>query len=341
MSTVATNQSAEIDASDSFMARLDSELSADEAANGMGQPGSRSTQAAPPADPQVPTEEPPNPAIPSSGTPDAQAPPKPDQPQSPPPDSPPREPSKYEKEQARLNRNRREFEEEKTRERETLRQEREAWERQRRETDKPQFTDEDYSKYAALCEQRAAEKTALAERLEEKGLIEQAEAARAEAQEWSANAVVSSNEAKRLKRETEMRTLRQPQGPQMTIDQAHEHNWRLVAQHMPQFTQRGSVFNRALIDYVKANPQVMDAADGPIVASRTILIQMASRVPELETKIAGLEKRNKELEDATSIAGTTAANRLPSGAKSAPDMSNAELEAQLKEDLAERPVMLM
>lgn len=345
MSTVTEEPSAALDVSPEFLARLDSELSSEEARQGGAQPDSGSTQAAA-TEETVQADKPSDEATPSSGTPDA--PETKDTPlsdQSAKPAEPTaKEPSKFAKEQERRDKSWKALNEEKERfkaEQEQLRREREEW--QQKQSAKPQFTPDDYQNYSKVCEERAAEKNALAEKLDEKGLYEQAEAARAEAKQWDAQAVLAGDESAKLKREQDMLAARQKQAPtqSMTIEQAQTHNWQLVAQHVPEFTQKGGAFNRALIEFVKANPQIMDQGDGPIVAARTVLKIMASRVPELESKVAELEKRNKELEEATSISGTVSANRLPGGPRSPSEMSDSELEQSLREDLNGAKLALM
>lgn len=167
----------------------------------------------------------------------------------------------------------------------------------------PKYSAEDYDKAA--------------DKWEKEGKFDLAESARSEAKKLRANPP---------------QTEKAPAARQNDVqfEQAQNQSWLKAQTECPEIAKKDSPLRQKTIEFIKANPEVLDAVNGPYLATKFVQYQMeAARVPDLQQKLESLTAKVKELEALTSITGGGNPASLP-GERSFDDMSLAEQEAELK-----------
>lgn len=221
-----------------------------------------------------------------------------------------KEASKFAKEQQRRDNSWKALNEEKTKfqqERELLVKEREAFER-RKEAEKlavKTITPEQFE--------------TAAEAFEEQGDYDKAKAARLKAKELRANP------------------------PKDPLTDAQEQSFARGRQRFPQMFTKDTPENKLAIEIANKFPELTQFSPNPsevleVMVKREFEINakataQASRVPELESQVATLQARIKELEQATAPAGGGSVSSQPKSDKPFEEMTEAEQERWLRQNV--------
>ena len=189
--------------------------------------------------------------------------------------------------------------------------------RKQESAQEPQFTSEDYTKFADLSEAEAT-------KLEADGKYEEADQKRALARLARQNADAAQHQA------------RQPS--EMTVEQL-EHAWRksyvTAAQEIPELTEKDSPMRSGLIGGLKVLG--LDHPDVPAMGAKFLKAALEAggytkRLADMTEENNRLTARLKELEQATSLNGAGDALKVP--VKRLEDMTIEELETDLKTAIA-------
>ncbi len=187
--------------------------------------------------------------------------------------------------------------------------ERQEWEN--KQTEKPQHSPEEYEAAAAHWEKQ--------------GLLDQADAARAE--------------AKRLRENPPK--ARTPSAVAAELEAGQRKSWQQVKAEIPEMFEAASPLNIEMKGWLEKNGAthpVMKLAEGPHLIAHFLKMQselakagqVSSRVPVLEKELAALTARNKELEQLVSVSGAGPASAASMRPKRFEDMSDEEQETHLK-----------
>lgn len=231
----------------------------------------------------------------------------------------------YQRDQRRLARNRKEFEEEKAREREAIRKEREALEAERRAareqtTAKPKITRDPNAPTSADYEQVAAD-------FEAEGKVEQAKRARAKAAE--------------LKKVEEQEAAGEPAKVAPAVDtEAQKKEWAdnlaKLGEQYPELTQEKSPLRARVAKLLKEEPVFHTTGKGILFAVEAARLlgeveTYKGQVAEKDQRIASLEKEIQRLNELTAIpaAGATAGTGTT---KRFEEMSLEEQEEAIRRD---------
>ncbi len=186
--------------------------------------------------------------------------------------------------------------------------ERQEWEA--KQSEKPQHSPEEYEAAAAHWEKQ--------------GLLDQADAARAE--------------AKRLRENPPK--ARTPSASTAELEAGQRKSWQQVKAEIPEMFDAANPLNTEMKGWLEKNGAthpVMKLAEGPHLIAHFLKMksdlakagQVSSRVPVLEKELAAMTARNKELEQLVSVSGSGPA-LLSTKARTIEDMSDEEAEAHLK-----------
>lgn len=218
--------------------------------------------------------------------------------------------SKWQKEQERLARNRREFEDEKKREREAIKAEKEKLAREQQEWQAKA------SSQKADPSSKADNWEAVAKVWENEGRFEDADMARAE--------------AKRLR---EAEAANPEAARQAELETRQQASWQKAKQDIPEMFDPANPMNAAVKEFLSQNPQVLEHPNGPYLAAQHVRVKLAaSRVPELEKQLQAhraevekLQAKIKEQEALLTVSGGGPTAQLPLQARSDDDLSDEEL----------------
>lgn len=132
-------------------------------------------------------------------------------------------------------------------------------------------------------------------------------------------------------------TLAKQGTPPTKAETDHETKLRLAQkaalqrarEEMPELTQKGSPLNEAVVGLLRANPGLLDTAEGPYWAAKYAQAEsQASRVPDLEAEVSEFKAKIKELEEATSVGGASGPTAQPAQ-KAFEEMTLEEQEREL------------
>jgi len=162
-----------------------------------------------------------------------------------------------------------------------------------------------------------------------------AEGKEEDANEALAEAKLARREAQQLEREEKNRPAQAPVQQQAAqIDQSKvNESWSRAKQEFPEMTDKESTLNKALVEFISQNREVIDFPDGPYLATVFVKNRLeASRVPALETENKQLKTRVAELEQATSVSGGGATGQRPGAVKKFGDMSLEEMDREMQSE---------
>jgi hypothetical protein len=137
-------------------------------------------------------------------------------------------------------------------------------------------------------------------------------------------------------------------GPQSQLQEAQQQAWNKAKTEFPEIVDASNPANKALRDFIRSHPRVLDYTEGPYLAAALVVAQQraanvpnlqqeAARVPELQKQVETLTAKLNELQARTALPSSHTPTSAMSarGETSWTDLSTDEMERHLDRELAD------